>query len=161
MPWVWWSANQEWGLWPLHAMPHFSAHELHNMIPVLSYFHNIVRNKTLLKKWMNVRRLLILHKFFFSCIMLAELLLLVRQPKVLFSSFEFFEKCEVTSFCKKFRSRWLQWFCIWNWMFLLSLLYLAIVRMINKDFVVVSCSAVMRSNNVMSWKVRGNKKRKI
>lgn len=93
--------------------------------------------------------------------MLAELLLLVRQPKVLFSSFEFFEKCEVTSFCKKFRSRWLQWFCIWNWMFLLSLLYLAIVRMINKDFVVVSCSAVMRSNNVMSWKVRGNKKRKI
>lgn len=35
-------------------------------------------------------------------------------------------------------------------MFLLSLLYPTVVRMINKDFVVVSCSAVMRSNNVMS-----------
>ena len=31
-----------------------------------------------------------------------------------------------------------------------SFFYPTVVRMFNKDFVVVSCSAVMRSNNVMS-----------
>ena len=94
--------------------------------------------------------------------MLAELLLLVKQPKVLFSSFWVLSKMWGHKlFVRNLEADDCSDFAGWNWMFLLSLLYPTVVRMINKDFVVVSCSAVMRSNNVMSWKVRGNMKRKI